>query len=102
MIRAAGWFGRQGVTINLMMIDNGSSYRSHLFLTASHSLGAKPIKTKPYTPRTTGKADRLIQASLKEWAYKPTYESSARRKAALLSWLYDYNHRRPHASLNNR
>jgi transposase InsO family protein len=57
-------------------------------------LGAKPIKTKPYTPSTNGKAERFIQTSLRELAYKQVYKSSKEREAALLSWLYDYNHRR--------
>jgi transposase InsO family protein len=101
LIRAAGWLERLGVKINRVMTDNGSCYRSHLFLTACQTLGAKPVKTRPYTPRTNGKAERFIQTTLREWAYKHPYESSAEREASLLPWLHDYNHRRPHASLNH-
>jgi transposase InsO family protein len=79
------------VTINRVMIDNGSGYR----LTAGYSLGVKP-----YTPRTNGMAEQVIQTNLIEWTYKQAYESSAEWRAA---WLYDYNHRRrTHAHLNNR
>lgn len=102
LMRAAGWFDRHGVKINRVMTDNGSGYRSHLFLTACQNLGARPIKTKPYTPRTNGKAERFIQTSLREWAYKQAYESSAERETYLLPWLHDYNYRRPHTSLNHK
>jgi transposase InsO family protein len=85
------------------MTDNGSGYRAYLFLTACHSVVAKPIKTKPYTPRTNGKAELFLQTSFREWAYKQDCESSAEREAALLPWwLRLYNYRRLHASLNNR
>jgi transposase InsO family protein len=90
------------VTINRVMTDNGSDYRPYLSLTSCHSLVAKPIKTKPYTPRTNDMAERFIYISLREWAYKQAYESSVERATALLSWLQGYNHRRPPASLNNR
>jgi transposase InsO family protein len=91
------------VTINLVMTDNGSGYRSDFFLTTCKRLWAKPIEPKPYTPRTNGKAERLIQTSLIiEWAYKQTYESSAEREPTFLPWLHDYNYRRSRASLKNR
>jgi len=102
LIRAAGWLERQGVKINRVMTDNGSGYRSHLFLTACQSLGAKPIKTRPYTPRTNGKAERFIQTSLKEWAYGQAYESSAMRETFLQPWLDYYNNKRPHTALNHK
>ena len=102
LIRAVGWLEKHGVKVNRVMTDNGSGYRSHLFLTACQNLGVRPIKTRPYTPRTNGKAERFIQTSLKEWAYKQAYESSDEREAYLLPWLHDYNHRRPHASLNHK
>jgi transposase InsO family protein len=101
---AAGWVKRHGVTINRrVMTDNGSDYRSHLLLTPSHRLGTKPVKTKLYTPHPTGKTEQFIQTSLKGWAYKQAYKSSAEREATLLPWLlHDYNHRKPHAPVNNR
>lgn len=80
----------------------GSCYRSHLFNTAVHSLGARQVRTRPYTPRTNGKAERFIQTSIKEWAYKQAYESSAEREEYLQPWIDQYNYRRPHSSLNKK
>lgn len=100
LIRAADWLARHGVKINRVMTDNGSGYRSHLFLTACQALGARPIKTRPYTPRTNGKAERFIQTSLREWAYAQAYESSAERKTMLQPWMDYYNTGRPHTALN--
>jgi transposase InsO family protein len=102
VIRAAGWVARYGGTINLVKTDNGSGYRPHLFLTTYRSLATKPIKTKSYTTRNTGKAAQFIRASFREWAYKQVYELSAEREAALLPWPHDYSRRRPYSFLNNR
>jgi transposase InsO family protein len=102
MIRAVEWFKRHGVTVDRVLTDNGSAYRSHLFSAACHYLDLKPRKTRPYTPRTNGKAERFIQTSLKEWAYKNAYESSTEREEYLKPWLEQYNYRRPHASLNHK
>jgi transposase InsO family protein len=102
LLRAAAWLQGYGVKVNRVLTDNGSSYRSRLFLNACQDLGARPIKTRPYTPRTNGKAERFIQTTLKEWAYKQAYESSAEREACLPVWLHDYNYTRPHASLNHK
>ena len=60
------------------------------------------VRTRPYTPRSNGKAERFIQTSTREWAYKHAYESSAERAAHLLPWLHNYNHRRPQAALNHK
>jgi transposase InsO family protein len=97
LIRAAGWLKKHGVKVNRVMTDNGSGY-----LTACQPLGARPIKTRPYTPRTNGKAERFIQTSIREWAYKQAYEPSAERETYLLPWLHDYNYRKPHAYLNHK
>ena len=102
LIRAADWFARHGVKIHRVMTDNGSAYVSHLFRAGIAFLGARHVRTRPYTPRTNGKAERFIQTSIREWAYRQAYESSAERAAYLLPWLHDYNHRRPHAALNHR
>jgi len=102
LIRAAGWLQRHGVQVHRVMTDNGSAYVSHLFRDATAYLNVRHLRTRPYTPRTNGKAERFIQTSLKEWAYKQAYESSDEREAYLLPWLHDYNHRRPHASLNHK
>ena len=100
LIRAADWLGRHGVTVRRVMTDNGSCYRAHLFNTAVQSLGARQVRTRPYTPRTNGKAERFIQTSIKEWAYKRAYESSEERTERLGPWLDYYNQTRPHTALN--
>lgn len=100
LIRASDWLKRHGVKVQRVMTDNGSCYRSHLFKTALKNLGARQVRTKPYTPRTNGKAERFIQTSLKEWAYKRAYHSSAQRQALLDPWLHHYNQLRPHMALN--
>jgi transposase InsO family protein len=100
LIRATAWFKRHGVTVRRVMTDNGSCYVSHLFQAAVHSLGARHVRTRPYTPRTNGKAERFIQTSIKEWAYKRAYESSEERTEWLGPWLDYYNQTRPHTALN--
>ena len=102
LIRAAAWFARHGVQIRRVMTDNGSAYVSHLFRAGVTFLGARHVRTRPYTPRTNGKAERFIQTSIREWAYRRAYGSSAEREGYLLPWLHDYNHRRPHAALNHK
>lgn len=102
LIRAATWLEHHGVKVRRVMTDNGSGYRSHLFGTAVQWLGARQVRTKPYTPRTNGKAERFIQTSLRGWAYKRAYESSAERESYLDTWLNYYNHQRPHGSLNRK
>jgi transposase InsO family protein len=67
--RALDWFARHGVVVERIMTDNGSAYRSHDFRKHLAQLAIKHISTRPYTPRTNGKAERFIQTSLREWAY---------------------------------
>ena len=100
--RALIFFRGQGIRVQSVMTDNGSAYVSHLFaqLCQSHSL--RHLRTRPYTPRTNGKAERFIQTILREWAYYRPYNSSGARTAALSQWLNYYNHRRPHGSLNDQ
>jgi len=97
--RAVAWFARQGVTVERVMTDNGSAYRSHDWRHACGGLALRHLRTRPYTPRTNGKAERFIQTSLREWAYARPFASSHERTAALLPWLEHYNHARPHAAL---
>ena len=84
------------------MTDNGSAYRSHLFRQASAAAGLRHIRTRPYTPRTNGKAERFIQTSLREWAYANPYRSSAERTHAMHPWIDAYNTHRPHSALANQ
>jgi transposase InsO family protein len=99
LARALAFFAAHGVAVERVMTDNGSAYRSHLFKSRIASAGLRHIRTRPYTPRTNGKAERFIQTSLREWAYANAYQSSAEREAAMLPWITDYNHRRPHSAL---
>ncbi len=81
------------------MTDNGSCYRSEAFRHACKRLGLRHIRTKPYTPKTNGKAERFIQTALREWAYASAYETSDQRAQHLPAWLHRYNWHRPHGSL---
>jgi len=92
----------RGVTVERVMTDNGSAYRSHAFAQACRELGIRHLRTRPYRPRTNGKAERFIQTLTRRWAYGQPYPSSEWRRAALSSWIQDYNHHRPHASLGNQ
>jgi transposase InsO family protein len=85
-----------GVKVERVMTDNGSCYISRAFSHACQRLGLRQIRTKPYTPKTNGKAERFIQTSLREWAYAHAYNSSDERTAELPEWLHHYNWHRPH------
>jgi transposase InsO family protein len=97
--RAVAWFAERGVTVERVMTDNGSGYVSKDFRAAVAEIRARHIRTRPYTPRTNGKAERFIQTMLREWAYGRPFQSSYRRRAALPAWLRRYNERRPHAGI---
>jgi transposase InsO family protein len=97
--RAAAWLKDQGVTVERVMTDNGSGYRSRDFAVAIAEIRTRHLRTRPYTPRTNGKAERFIQTMLREWAYGRPFASSYRRRAALPGWLRRYNERRPHTAL---
>jgi transposase InsO family protein len=97
--RAIGWFARQGITVERVMTDHGSAYRSRHWGHACGGLALRHIRTRPYTPRTNGKAERFIQTSLREWAYARPFATSHERAAALMPWLDHYNTARPHAAL---
>jgi transposase InsO family protein/transposase-like protein len=96
---AVAYFAKLGVRIERVMTDNGSCYRSKTFRAACARLGLRQIFTRPYTPKTNGKAERFIQTALREWAYARAYQNSNQRSAELLPWLHRYNWHRPHASL---
>jgi transposase InsO family protein len=97
--RALAWLGRHGVSVERVMTDNGSAYRSKLFAKALQTAGARHVRTRPYTPRTNGKAERFIQTSLREWAYARPYRSSAERTLAIGPWTDSYNLARPHSGI---
>ena len=93
------WFARLGIPVRRVMTDNGPGYQSRAFRAVCQRHWIKHIRTRPYTPRTNGKAERFIQTALREWAYGCVYQNSAERTAHLPRWLHDYNWHRPHASL---
>jgi transposase InsO family protein len=99
---AVAYYASLGVTIERVMTDNGSCYRSRAFAKACKKLGLKHIRTRPYTPKTNGKAERFIQTSLREWAYAQAYNTSTERAAELPRWLHRYNWHRPHGSLDSK
>jgi len=99
---AVAYYASLGVTVSRVMTDNGSCYKSHAFRDACRDLGLKHIRTKPYTPKTNGKAERFIQTSLREWAYAHTYDSSDHRADQLPAWLHRYNWHRPHGGIRSQ
>src|SRR5207248_965393 len=82
-----------------VLTDNGVSYRSYAFADRCRELSLKHRRTRPYTPRTNGKAERFIKTALNEWAYARNYQNSAEREQHLAPWIHQYNWHRPHASL---
>lgn len=100
--QAAAYYASLGVRIDRVMTDNGSGYVSKAFRAACAELGIGHIRTRPYTPKTNGKAERFVQTSLREWAYARPYESSAQRKAALQPFIDGYNWCRPHSALGHQ
>ena len=99
---AITYYASLGVKVERVMTDNGSCYRSKAFGKACKRLGLKHIFTKPYTPKTNGKAERFIQTSLREWAYARAYNTSAERTDQLPRWLHRYNWHRPHGSIGSK
>jgi transposase InsO family protein len=102
LARAVAWFASLGITVREVMTDNGSAYVSTAWATSCTEHGLVHIRTRPYRPRTNGKAERFIQTLLREWAYTRTYQSSTHRRRALPHWLSYYNHQRPHGSLGHQ
>ena len=96
---AVAYYKSLGITIERVMTDNGSCYKSHDFRKTCRALKIKHIRTKPYTPKTNGKAERFIQTALREWAYARAYQTSDQRSADMPRWIHRYNWHRPHASL---
>ena len=99
---AVAWYNCLGIKIERLMTDNGSCYRSKAFNKLCKRLGIRHIYTKPYTPKTNGKAERFIQSSLREWAYAQAYNTSEQRTQELPYWLHHYNWHRPHAGIKRQ
>ena len=99
LARAVGWFSDQGITCKRILSDNGSAYRSGEWRKACQALNLKPIRTKPYSPQTNGKAERFIKTILAEWAYITAYQTSEERNSWLPRYLGIYNGQRCHMAL---
>jgi len=99
---SVAYYATLGVKVERVMTDNGSCYRSLDFRQACTSLGLKHIRTRPYTPKTNGKAERFIQTALREWAYARAYPNSKSRAEELPFWMHRYNWHRPHGSLKSK
>ena len=102
LLRALRWLKTHGVNVERVLTDNGSAYRSKTFCKACRRLKIKHKRTRPYTPRTNGKAERFIQTLLREWAYTKPYDTSDLRNAALPAWITHYNQHRPHTALHGK
>jgi len=100
--RAVAHYGDNGIRVESVMTDNGPCYRAIVHALACRSLGIRHLRTRPYRPRTNGKAERFIRTILGRWAYGAIYAHSEQRTRALPGWLDYYNHRRPHGSLNRQ
>ena len=98
---AIAFYANLGVTVERVMTDNGSCYKSFAFRDACKALGLRHIRTKPYTPKTNGKAERFIKTALNEWAYARTYQTSDQRAAHLPEWTHSYNWHRPHGGIGS-
>ena len=102
LYRAVAWFAERGVTVERVLSDNGSAYRSFLWRDTCEELGIKVKKTQVRRPQTNGKAERFHGTMKQGWAYRRLYNSENARRAALAGWLHQYNHHRPHSSLGGQ
>ena len=100
--RAIAFFARHGITVERLITDNGSAYRSTVHAIACRAHGIRHLRTRPYRPQTNGKAERFIRTLLGGWAYGALYRNSTERTAALDGWLDYYNHRRRHSALGHK
>lgn len=100
LLRAVRYYAGLGIRFRQLLTDNGAAYKAHAFRRLCRRLGLRHRRTRPYTPRTNGKAERFIQTALHEWAYARAYENSEQRAQYLATWLHRYNWHRPHASLD--
>ncbi|MGY1988054.1 IS481 family transposase [Blastococcus sp. SYSU DS0669] len=99
---AMAWFAARGITVERVLSDNGSAYRSHAWRDACAELAITPKRTRPYRPQTNGKIDRFHRTMSDGWAFRRQYLSESARRKALPAWLHKYNHHRPHTATDNR
>jgi transposase InsO family protein len=102
LARAVGFYRRHGITVERVITDNGSAYRSTIHAIACRAIGVRHLRTRPYRPQTNGKAERFIRTMLGGWAYGALYRNSKERTAALDGWIDYYNHHRKHSALGHK
>jgi transposase InsO family protein len=102
LTRAVAWFAARGVTVERVLSDNGSAYKSHAWAAACACLGITVKKTRPYRPQTNGKIERFHRTLADGWGYAHCYTSESERRAALPAWIHQYNHHRPHTACENK
>jgi transposase InsO family protein len=100
--RALTWYAEQGITVERVLSDNAGAYRSRPWRRVCAGARVRRRFTRPYTPRTNGKAEALIKTLLREWAYRFAYPTSVQRARALAGFVRWYNRRRPHSALGGR
>jgi transposase InsO family protein len=100
--RAVAFFASYGITVQRLLTDNGSPYRSAVHAIACRALGVRHLRTRPRRPQTNGKAERFIRTLLGGWAYGAIYASSTQRTTALDGWLFRYNHHRNHSAIGHK
>jgi transposase InsO family protein len=96
---AVSWYADRGVTVERVLSDNGSCYRSHLWRDTCTKLGLVHKRTRPYRPQTNGKLERFHRTLADGWAFKKLYNSESARRAAMPAWIHYYNHHRPHTAI---
>ena len=102
LTRAVAWYAARGITVERVLSDNGSAYRSRLWQATCDELGITVKKTRPRRPQTNGKIERFHRTMADGWAYAHHYLSEAERRAALPGWLHEYNHHRPHSAIGGK
>jgi len=100
--RAVSWFAARGITVERVLSDNGSAYKSHLWRDTCCDLGIKVKKTRPYRPQTNGKIERFHRTLADGWAFSRFYATESARRKALPAWIHEYNHHRPHTAIGGR
>ena len=102
LTRAVAWYAARSITVERVLSDNGSAYRSFSWRDTCAELGITVKKTRPYRPQTNGKIERFHRTMADGWAYAHHYLSEAERRAALPGWLHEYNHHRPHSAIGGK
>jgi transposase InsO family protein len=100
--RSVAWFAARGVTVERVLSDNGSAYRSRAWRETCLELGIKPKRIRPYRPQTNGKIERFHRTMADGWAFRRMFLSELARRQALPGWLHEYNHHRPHTAIGRR